>query len=197
LPPVAKPEAQQVAKPALPPVSKPEAQQAAKPAVKETAKPAVKEAAKPAVKPAPEAVVKPVAKPAPESTPNPIAQPEAKAGLKTLPKFIAGAKLDADYGKTHPGWERYIGTKTEYKLFREGDRYRAIQVLALRGESISDQYFKTLLLEFGGIRSCQVESTEKKGDYVIEHCAEKGGVGLTIYRKKNDLKTKALVLYYR
>jgi CheY-like chemotaxis protein len=157
---------------------------AAKPAATPKAKPEARQAAKPEASP--------IAKPAPGA-----AKPAVKPGLKVLPPFLAYAKLDAAYGKTHPGWLRYLGKKTEYKLFREADLYRAIQVIALDGGTISDQLVETVLLEFGGINSYRVESTVAKGDYIVEHGVAKGGVTLTVYRKKKNHGMKGLVLYYR
>ena len=143
--------------------------------------------------PAPEQIAKPEAKP----VAKPEAKPVVKPGLKTLPPFVVGAKLDADYGKTHPGWQRYVGMKAEYKLFREADLYRAIQVIALGGQTISEQLLKKMLLEFGGIDSYQVRSKEKKGDYLVEEGVANGGVAVTLYRQKDDLRIKGLVVYYR
>lgn len=135
----------------------------------------------------------PVAAPAPA----PIAKPAVKAGIKTVPPFTAGAKLDAAYGKKHPGWQRYVDSKAEYKLFKEADLYKALQVIARGKEPVSDQLFKRMLLEFSGGDSFQVESAVQKGDYLVERGVAKGGAALTVYRKSNDHKMKALVLYYR
>ena len=111
--------------------------------------------------------------------------------------MVSHAKLDAAYGKTHPGWQRYLGTGVEYKLFKEADLFRALQVIALNGETIPDQFLKKALLEFAGIDSYQVESKGNKGNYLVEQGVAKGGVALTIYKKKGDLQIKAFVLYYR
>lgn len=120
-----------------------------------------------------------------------------RAGLEILPTLLEGLRLDADYGKSNPGWTRYVGARAEYKLFREGNLYRALQVIALSGETIPDQLFQRVLLEFGGSPSYRVESTGKKGDYHLEHGTVNGDVGLTIYRRKSDLKIKGVVVYYR
>ena len=131
------------------------------------------------------------------AAPGSVAKPIAKRGLKALPAFLSGTKPDPGYGKTHPGWQRYIGKRAEYKVFQEGGLYRAIQVIALGGEPLSDQLFSRVLLEFGGIDSYQVQSSDKKGSYLQEEGVAKGGVGVTIYRNKSDLKVKGMVVYYR
>lgn len=155
-----------------------------------TAAPAIPPAVPPVAYPAAKQAALPVA-------PAPLAKPVAKAGIKTVPPFAAGARLDADYGKKHPGWQRYVDSKAEYKLYKEADLYKALQVIARGKETVSDRLFKRMLLEFGGIDSFRVESSVQKGDYLMERGVANGGVALTVYRKRNDLKMKALVLYYR
>jgi hypothetical protein len=188
--PTAKPEAKQEAKPGVKALPAATAVPATSASVKKTEDRRVAgQLAKPAAKPAPEAAAKPAG--------TPPANPVAKAGLKALPPFVVGARLDETYGKTHPGWQRYVGAKAEYKLFREAGLYRAIQVIALGGETIPDQLFKRELRGFGAFDSFHIESTGKKGDYLVEQGVAKGGVAFTTYRKKSDLRLKGFVLYYR
>ena len=136
------------------------------------------------------------AKPAPQPVAKPATPPAAPAGQKSLPSLVAQAKLDPEYGKTHPGWLRYLGASAEYKVYKEGELFKALQVLA-RGESIPDQLFKTALREFGGGDAYRVESTGEKGKYLVEQGDSKGGVALTVYRSKGDRRMKGFVLYYR
>jgi DNA-binding NarL/FixJ family response regulator len=145
-------------------------------------------AALPAAKAAPGAVAKPAAEPAPKQV--------VIAGVRTIPSMVAQAKLDAAYAKTHPGWQRYLDEKLEYKLFKEAEFFKALQVLGRNGATIPDQTFKRALLEFGGIDSYRVESTSEKGKYLVEQSEKKGGVALTVYRNKGDHQMKAFVLYY-
>lgn len=154
--------------------------------------------------PAPTTPPPPLTAPAPTTAPaqvpaapGPVAEPTAKPGLKALPPFLSGTKPDPTYGKTHPGWQRYIGKQAEYKVFQEAGIYRAIQVIALGGKPLSDQLFSRVLLEFGGIDSYQVQSRDKKGSYLQEEGVAKDGVAVTIYRNKSDLKVKGMVVYYR
>ena len=106
--------------------------------------------------------------------------------------------MDVAYGKKHPGWQRYIGARAEYKVFREGELYKAIQVISPGGQTVPDELYRRVLLEFGGIDNYEVQSTDRKGKYLVEHgVAKKGAIALTIYRKSSDLSLKGLVLYYR
>jgi CheY-like chemotaxis protein len=154
-------------------------------------------AAPKAARPAPVAAAT-AAKPAPAAVPKlPAPSAPPKAGLKALPPLLAGVRVDPAYSKEHPGWQRFIGSRAEYRLFKQGDLYRAMQVLAQKRQSIPEELFKKVLLEFGGAQSYLLESREKKGPYLIERGAAKGNLALTIYRNNKDLAVKGLVLYYR
>uniref|UniRef100_C6E8X5 Response regulator receiver protein n=1 Tax=Geobacter sp. (strain M21) TaxID=443144 RepID=C6E8X5_GEOSM len=156
----------------------------------------------PAVKPAAPQTAKPAPPPASaaqkEAPPPPTAaKPAAKRGAERLPPVLEGTKPDPQYGKTHPGWERYLGLRAEYKLFRENNLYKALQVVPVAGGTISDDLFRRILREFGGADDYRVESSEKKGGYLVEQCSTKGNTALTIYRNQNNRKMKGFVVYYR
>jgi hypothetical protein len=209
--PAAKPEPSKAAKAVVPPVAKVEVKQPAKVEVKQAAKVEVKQPAKVEVKqaakvevkqpakveatPGAKAEVKPAARPAPAPAAVPV--PVAKAGLKRLPPLVASAKLDASYAKTHPGWQRYTDSRAEYSIYKENDSFRALQVIALGKDHLDHQLFTRLLQEFAGIKRFELRSSVEKGDYQVDRGVAEGGVSLTIYRKKKDLKVKGLVLYYR
>jgi len=163
----------------VPPAAAPEAEQPAGPAN--------------GVETGREPITAPLAKPEGKAEVKPV----AKQGLSALPPFLEGVRLDADYGKTHPGWVRYVGKRAEYKLFKEAELYKAMQVMALGGGTISDHLFKRVVSEFGGIDKHRVESSDAKGNYLVEQCVTDGSAALTIYRNKKDSKIKALVVYYR
>lgn len=150
------------------------------------------------VKPAPRqpAPAKPAPAPPASLAPVPTAKPAVKAGLKALPPFMAGVPVDPAYPKRHPGWQRYLGARGEYKIYRQGDVYRALQIIALPGQSIPDEIYQRSLLEFGGVDSYRIQSTEKKGGFLVEHGEAKGGVGVTVYRKLKDQSLKGLVIFY-
>lgn len=166
------------------------------PAPKTEPKPAPVPQAKPEAKPQPQAAAKPEAKTAGPEKKKAEVKPAAQQGLKALPPLLEGTKLDAEYGKSHPGWVRYIGKKGEYKLFKEGGLYRAMQVVAVGGGAIPEALFKRVLQEFGRASRCQLESRTRKGEYVIDQCTAKGNVAATVYRNQDDLKVKGLVVYY-
>ena len=157
-----------------------------------TTVPATAPIAKPEVRPAAIPEVKQAAKPLQE----PEAKPTGKAGIKSLPSVVANAQLDSAYSKTHPGWQRYVDKKAEYTMFKEDNMFRAMQVIALGKETVPNQLFNTLLLEFGGTKRFHLHSAVDKGDYLMERGVANGGLSLTVYRRKKDFKVKGLVLYY-
>ena len=197
---VSKPQHPPKASTAVPPAAVPEAKQPASPATTASPAPAAKPEVKPEAKPVPAAKpeVKPETKPLAKPEGKPDTKPTAKRGVSALPPMLEGTRLDADYGKSHPGWVRYIGKRAEYKLFKEAELYRAMQVMAVGGGTLSNDLFKRVLREFGGgMDRCRVESSTRKGDYVVEQCATTGSAAVTVYRNKSDHKMKALVVYYR
>ena len=169
--------------PAKVPAKVPVTASVAPPIVKPEVKPAAKPEAKPAAAPEVKQAVQPV--------------PVARTGIKSLPPVVANAKLDGSYGKTHPGWQRYSDRNAEYTVFKEDNVFRAMQVVSLGKEPVPNQLFKRLLLEFGGIKRFELQSSVDKGDYLMERGVAKGGLSLTIYRRKKDFKVKGLVIYYQ
>jgi len=129
----------------------------------------------------------------PEAPPAPS---KTGRGLRDLPPFVVDAEQDTDYGKTHPGWERYLTSRMEYKIFREGTLIKAVQILAARDETVPPDIFNWARKEFAGTRPYRLESKEKKGNYLVEKWQAEGA-GLTVYRKEPELKMRALVLYFR
>lgn len=182
--------------PAFKPAGKPSA---SPPSLPPKSAPAAPQTAKPAPPPATAARPEPTAPAAKKGAPPPptAAKPAAKRGAERLPPVLEGTKPDPQYGKTHPGWERYLGLRAEYKLFRENNLYKALQVVPVAGGTISEDLFRRILREFGGADDYRVESSEKKGGYLVEQCSTKGNTALTIYRNHNNRKMKGFVVYYR
>jgi CheY-like chemotaxis protein len=143
----------------------------------------------------------PAARPTPASQAVPrqapvTAQDPKQSGLRELPQFLRGVTLDHAYAKAHPGWQRYVGARAEYKLYQEGGLYKALQVIALTGQTVPEDIMKKALQEFGGIDSYQVQSTERKQHFLVDHGRARGNLAVTVYRRINDRRVKGLVLYY-
>jgi hypothetical protein len=118
----------------------------------------------------------------------------AKTALRALPSFIPVQTPDAGYGKTRPGWERYLNPSAEFRVYRDKGAIRAIQVIDRGREGIAPGLFEAALTEVAGSSRYLVESGERKGTYFIEKGRLKSGAGLIVYRKEPERKVKAFVV---
>lgn len=137
--------------------------------------------------------VKPVpvsAQPAAKQTPIP-------SKLTRLPSFIPAQGGDAAYGKTHPGWEKYVTSKLEFKVYREKDYIKALQVIDLSGGAITEAYFKDVLKEVVGNSNYAVAAKAEKGNYLIEKGSISAAGRIITYRDKSTLHLKGFVVHFQ
>ncbi|MBT1075162.1 hypothetical protein [Geobacter grbiciae] len=131
---------------------------------------------------------------------SPAPAPPAKAiPLKTapaaLPSFIPASGKDEGFGKVHPGWERYLGKGTEYRLFRENGRLKAVQVIALRGTAVPETLVVAVVRELtGSERLGAVSSQTKKGGYLRQVGKVDGKGEVVIYRKGGGVRGVVVTL---
>ena len=120
----------------------------------------------------------------------------AAASKPHLPACIPQDAEDFGYGSKHPGWQRYRTESVEFRVFRERDSVKAIQVMARQGEPLNGGFLDTFLGQVAGKSSCKITSREKRDGYLIE----KGSLGrladVAIYRKKPANEIRALVVVY-
>ncbi len=114
-----------------------------------------------------------------------------QAAPDPLPSFIPQARPDKSFATQNPGWERYLGAKAEYRVFRSDARIKALQVLALSGEEISSSLLKSILKEFTGSSEYRVVSQEKKSGLDVSR-ARGNNSELLIYR--NNTIVRAFVV---
>ena len=101
------------------------------------------------------------------------------------PSAIAGARPDANYSATHPGWEQFKIDQFEYRVFREKGAIQAVQVIAHQDGGISHLLFNTLLREIAGGDTYRINSADKQKGYLVERGTGENGTTLLIYRKEN------------
>lgn len=111
-----------------------------------------------------------------------------------LPAFLPRQAADSAYSKANPGWERYQGPLTEFRIFREKGLIRALQIIDRSGQGISPALLSTVLTEMAGGRQYVVETTEQKGTYVVEKGSVLTGDRIIVYRKEPERSVKAFVL---
>jgi hypothetical protein len=139
---------------------------ASSPEVKEVPKP------EPAVSRAP----LPAQPPAPPPAPRQIVAP-------TLPEFIPQNGYDPSYAKKNPGWERYVGSSAEFRVFTASGSFQALQVLAVN-KPISTSLIKTVLQEFTGSSAYRITSRSKVDGVPVESGTIQNKHEIMLYREK-------------
>ncbi len=174
-----------------PPASSP------KPPVPKAIQASVKDAGTPP-SPAPVAAPAPTAaqeQPAQNSKPGP-APPEAQRGLDRLPGFIPREGRDRSYGKNHPGWERYKGARTEFKVYSDGTAIRAVQAIDRSGVGIPESFLSGALNQMTNSRDFTIEATETQGKFRVEKGTASDGARLVVYRTVPKGSIRAFVVHF-
>lgn len=123
--------------------------------------------------------------------------PPPTAKRNNLPSFISPNGEDPEYGITHAGWERYISSGCEVKLFRENGAIKALQVIDRTGEGLPAALFRTVLQEMTGGAAYVAESRESKDNFSIEKGTTTTGTRVITYKRLPAMKLKAFVIYFK
>ncbi|BCS52336.1 hypothetical protein [Geobacter sp. SVR] len=117
--------------------------------------------------------------------------------LSELPAFIPRAGLDKAYGSANPGWERYKGQVTEFKVYREGNSVKAIQIIDRGGQGLPESYMKTVFSQLTKAPSFVVESSEKKDGYEIQRGRLAENLKAVFYRDTQGGLLRAFVVTWQ
>ena len=133
--------------------------------------------------------------------PPPAAAPTAAptaARLTELPRFIPAAGIDKKYAETNPGWELYKGQVTEFKVLREAQKIKAIQVIdrGWRG-GLSEPFLNRALHQVTTNPSFSIDTTEKKEGYEIQRGKVAANINAVYYRDEKNKKLRAFVLTWQ
>jgi hypothetical protein len=101
-----------------------------------------------------------------------------------LPSFISLAGHDSQFASQKPGWERYVGTDSEYRVFRSAGKLKAVQVLATNNNVISESRLKKILTELTGTGEYRITSREQKRDFQLLRATVNRNADLLIYKRK-------------
>jgi hypothetical protein len=126
-----------------------------------------------------------------------IPSPPAAARLTVLPTFIPRDGLDKGYGAANPGWERYMGLVTEFKVFREGTSIKAIQVIDKGGHGIPENFMKSALAQLAGTSSFVPASSEKRDGYEIQRGQVAANLKAVFYRDAKGGMLRAFVVTWQ
>lgn len=141
--------------------------------------------------------------PAPTVAEKP-APPHSKAASATaairpakLPDFVPRYGFDKKYGVANPGWERYKGAVTEFKVFREGNSIKAIQVVDRGGRGVPESFMKGAIRQLTSSPSFAVNSSERKDGYEIQRGRLAENLQAVYYRDADGGRLRAFVVTWQ
>jgi hypothetical protein len=82
----------------------------------------------------------------------------------------------------------------EFRLFREGDRLAAIQVMATGKSPITESQLQALMKESSGADSHTVSSHAEQNGYLIERGLDSSGSEIELYRNSKTRELRGFVL---
>jgi len=100
-----------------------------------------------------------------------------------LPTILKQAKNDPAFTEEHPGWTRYQTDSLEFRLFREGESLRAIQVICLNDKTITDEFFHSFVRELSSEEAPPLTGTGKNNGIAVERGLQSTGAEYQIYRQ--------------
>ncbi len=111
-----------------------------------------------------------------------------------LPSFVNVKGRDVSFSSAKPGWERYLDKTHEVRIFRESGRIRALQVIAVKGTTLSANFVDSALHELTGSNRYTVESQAKKNGVFVQRCKVSANRELLLYRKSAAAPVMAFVV---
>lgn len=104
-----------------------------------------------------------------------------------LPSFIPNEGHDFTYSVKNPGWERYVGNNTEFRVFRMSGRIQAVQVLSVSDAIIPESLVELVMKECTGSAEYLITSRTNKAGVLIESGSIKNVGEFMIYRKNGSV----------
>lgn len=111
-----------------------------------------------------------------------------------LPSVIKQAKVAPAFSKEPPGWTRYQSDTLEFRLYREGDTVRAVQVICLNGGSLTEQFFHSFVRELSGGEPPPLTGTGEKDGFALERGKTGNGTEYQVYRRSGGRRINAFVV---
>jgi len=135
-----------------------------------------------------------LAKPAQIEQKKPALAEAPPAAAPLLPSFIPQAGHDVSYAASNPGWERYLGNNSEVRVYRNGASIKAVQVLALKDNSLSDAFLKSVLKELTGSSEYSITSREKKAGLQVLRGVVAQKADIIVYQKESLIRAFVISL---
>jgi hypothetical protein len=127
----------------------------------------------------------------------PAAAATTAARPTNLPDFIPRYGFDKPFSVANPGWERYKGQVTEFKVLREGQAIKAIQVIDRGGQGVPESFMKGVLRQVTKNPNLKAETSEKKEGYEIQRGRIADNIKVVYYRDENGGKLRAFVMTWQ
>lgn len=127
----------------------------------------------------------PVATPAKNPVP---ASPPQLLVVQPLPAFIPKEGRDIAYAVKNPGWERYVGPLTEFRLFSASGRIQAVQVLSVKEAPVPESLITSVLQGYAGSAEYRITSRNTKAGVLVESGSIRNKGEVIIYRKNGAVK---------
>ncbi|MFZ4854905.1 MAG: response regulator [Desulfuromonadaceae bacterium] len=113
-----------------------------------------------------------------------------------LPSFITLSGRDSSYPAQTPGWERYVDTAHDVRVYRVAGKIKAIQVRAAKSRVIADSFMQTALREVADTGEYTLISSERKEGFTIQRNSAGPRAKLTVYRMQPSNKISAFVVLF-
>ncbi len=127
----------------------------------------------------------------------PPAPPASAARLTALPGFIPKNGLDKKYGAANPGWELYKENITEFRVLREGQAIKAIQVIGRGSRGVSEAFMKSALRQVTKNPVFSFYTSEKKEGYEIQRGRIADNIKVVYYRDETGGTLRAFLLTWQ
>lgn len=117
-------------------------------------------------------------------------------GQFPLPRFIARVSPthDPSYTATHQGWERFVASDIEFKIFRESDKLTAVQVVGKGSAGLPPALFSAAMRELAGVGDYRTTGREQQGDYLVKRGTLGKSGTVTIYKDLGDARLHGFVI---
>lgn len=117
--------------------------------------------------------------------------------ITALPRFIPAYGHDKNYSVNHPGWDLYVGNVTEFKVLREAQKIKAIQVIDRGWRGLTDPFLKRAFGQLVKNPSFSVYTSERKEGYKIQRGRMADNVKVVYYREEKSGLLRAFALTWQ
>ena len=112
-----------------------------------------------------------------------------------LPAVILVNKADSAFSAQNPGWQKFVGERVEFRVFREKEKVKVIQAI-VHGQAVGDEFMNAFLLDMFGSSDCSTASTDAKEGYLVQKGTAPHGSEIIIYRQEKTKLIKGFVISF-